>query len=220
MQRLSEYQAIIFDLDGTLIDSAPSILDCFTRIILATGLKPLVPVNSSLIGPPLRNILMKLTDLPSEDVILDALVDAFKETYDSEGYKATRVYDGVEEMLVRIAATNVPMLIATNKRRIPTLKIINHLGWQNYFNIVGTLDTTGAQQPDKAALIGALLDATNSGAGSCLYVGDKFEDGEAARANGMPFVIAGWGYGEWDVTVPPIEWIYTDSPQKFIELLS
>ncbi|MFA7403410.1 MAG: HAD family hydrolase [Pelobacteraceae bacterium] len=219
MMSPSRYRAIIFDLDGTLIDSSPSILHCFDRAITAAGMQPVLPLDSSLIGPPLRQTLMKLAG-SDDPALLDRLVDGFKECYDTEGYKATRVYPGVEEMLSGLSSRSIPLAIATNKRCIPTLKILEHLGWERYFCQVGTLDTPTPPHPDKAALISFLLNEMGVTADESLYVGDKWEDGEAARSNGMPFAAAGWGYGEWDLVTKPQDWQIAYSPVALTKYIS
>lgn len=191
------FQAVIFDLDGTLIDSSPSILQCFRLALAKAGLEPLVPLTDALIGPPLRQTLVNLTG-STDDSLLDRLVDAFKSCYDTEGYKSTRVYDGVEKMLRQLSNLGIPLAIATNKRRIPTLKILELLGWQEYFRIAATLDTSNPPHANKGALIKFLLDEMGLCAEKTLYVGDKLDDALAAEANCMPFAAAAWGYGEWD----------------------
>lgn len=212
------FQAILFDLDGTLIDSSPSILNCFGSVLHDAGLRPLVPLTDSLIGPPLRQTLINLTG-ETDAALLDCLVDGFKECYDTEGYKATKVYGGVDAMLELCASRSIPLAIATNKRRIPTLKILHHLGWGNYFRIVGTLDTPVPSHVNKAALIGALLNELGTSADRSLYVGDKYEDGKAAAANRMLFCAAGWGYGEWDTVKTVPEWHIAPSVHKFVDTL-
>lgn len=210
------WQAVIFDLDGTLIDSSPSILQCFGQALDDAGLKPLVPLADSLIGPPLRQTLIKLTG-STDDSLLDRLVDGFKSCYDTGGYKATRMYDGVEDMLRQLSSRGIPLAIATNKRRVPTMKIIDHLGWQGYFRIVGTLDTPTPPYADKATLISYLLNEMQLDAENTLYVGDKQEDGEAARRNGISFAAASWGYGEWDEIAMCPDWHIISSPTVFIK---
>lgn len=213
-------KAIIFDLDGTLIDSSPSILKCFGRVLDDFGLTPLVPLSSSLIGPPLRQTLVNLTG-NTDNAFLDRLIDGFKNCYDTEGYKETRAYDGVDAMLAQLADQGVPMAIATNKRRTPTLKIIEYLGWERYFRIVGTLDTPTPSYADKAAMLSSLLDQLSVSAAAALFIGDKLEDGEAAKTNSMPFFAAGWGYGEWDeANSTEQEWLYFATPEamrKYIQ---
>ena len=206
---------LIFDLDGTLIDSAPAILQCFKAVLDEAGILPVVPFDSSLIGPPLRQTLMKLTGLPAGDD-LEQLAQGFQRIYDGEGYKSTQVYAGVEELLSTCATLGARMAIATNKRRVPTLKILEHFGWNGYFMQVGTLDGMGVAHADKAALIAWLLKEMQADSRASVYIGDKWEDGEAAAANNMTFVAVDWGYGQWDAALMPKEWSLMWSPWDFV----
>jgi phosphoglycolate phosphatase len=110
------------------------------------------------------------------------------------------------------------LAIATNKRRIPTLKILEHLGWEKYFCIVGTLDTSAPPYSTKAVLISFLLDEVGVAAEDALYMGDKWEDYEAAAANGMAFCAAGWGYGEWGEASIKGRGIILHSPDEFFSV--
>lgn len=215
MKKLSTFQTVIFDLDGTLIDSSPSILKCFGHVLDEHGLTPLVPLCDALIGPPLRQTLVNLTRI-TDSAFLDRLVDGFKDCYDTEGYKETRVYAGVEALLFHLAAAGVSLAIATNKRRIPTLKILEYLGWERYFTLVGTLDTPSPPHADKGVLLGSLLRELSVQAADSVYMGDKLEDGKAAEANQMPFIAAGWGYGEWSSSILKPEWLLFSTVQDFM----
>jgi len=210
--------AVIFDLDGTLIDSAPSILSSFESVLKRTGIQPLVPLNKTLIGPPLLQTLINLTGI-SDVKDLSTLVGYFKDSYDLEGYKATRVYDGVHELLVALSGKHVPMAIATNKRIVPTRKIINQLGWEQYFKVVGALDSQFPPYSNKASLIRSLLDEMAVDAAASVYVGDKWEDGEAADANQMPFIAVGWGYEEWDAKKIKPGWRVSSTADEAMETL-
>jgi phosphoglycolate phosphatase len=213
--RTSSYYSVIFDLDGTLIDSSPSILECFRYALKEANLQPAMPLDNNLIGPPLRQTLMNITGLPPGEAI-EKLAITFRDIYDSEGYKATLVYPGVEDLLSQLASRQVRMAIATNKRRTPTLKILQHLGWGRYFQMVGAVDTSTPSHADKATLLGSLLNELGVDAAASLYVGDKWEDGEAAAANGMAFAAAYWGYGEWKHSEMKPGWRLISSPYEFI----
>jgi phosphoglycolate phosphatase len=210
------YQAVIFDLDGTLIDSAPSILASFESALKRAGAQSLVPFTNSLIGPPLRQTLINLTGI-TNDAELDTLVGYFKDSYDAEGYKLTRVYEGVEYILASLSEKMIPMAIATNKRKVPTNKILDLLGWSSYFEIIGTLDSITPPYPEKATLIGALLDEMSLDASMSLYVGDKREDGVAADMNSMSFIAAGWGYEDWGEIKIQSGWQVDLSPADFVK---
>ena len=152
--------------------------------------------------------------------MLDQLVEDFKACYDTEGYKASSVYDGVEALLRQLGRNSIHMAIATNKRRVPTLKIMKNLRWEGHFQIVGTLDTPYPAHADKAALIRSLLSDFGVSPGATLYVGDKWEDGEAAAVNGMYFCAAKWGYGEWKDAEIPADWLVAESAHELIKMIS
>lgn len=207
------FRSVIFDLDGTLIDSSPGILECISRALEQAGMQPAVPLENSLIGPPLRRTLKNLTGLPDGDA-LEGLAANFRQIYDTEGYRGSRVYPGVEKLLSNLASRGIPMAIATNKRRSPTMNILEYLGWERYFRMVGTLDTPANPHADKASLLRSMLAETEAEARTVHYMGDRWEDGEAASANGMPFIAAGWGYGDWGKVELPADWRLVRSPQE------
>jgi len=185
---------ILFDLDGTLIDSAPAILASFREAFARTGITPARSIDDSVIGPPLVETLQLLSG--SDDPALVAgLAEAFKASYDSEGYKATAAFAGVGELLAELAGAGLTLSIATNKRLHPTRLILEHLGWSRHFANVYALDLFTPRLPDKAAMIARLLAEQNIAREKAIYIGDRSEDGESADANGLPFIAVTWGYG-------------------------
>lgn len=208
---------LIFDLDGTLIDSAPSILACFRKILDQAQIAPLLPLDESLIGPPLPQTLQTLTGIRDGDRIA-VLVDAFKEIYDSEGYRDSLPYEGVTGMLAALQAAGHRLALATNKRILPTRLILKHLEWDGYFESVWALDCVQPRLADKTAMLRALLQSDGIAPAQAAYIGDKIEDGLAAQANALRFVAARWGYGEFPDS--PVDWHHLDSPQQLTRLFA
>jgi phosphoglycolate phosphatase len=184
----------IFDLDGTLIDSAPSILSALQAAFIDVGVVPSEPLTSKLIGPPLSQTLVSLLGKHHVEK-LSRLVESFKAYYDEEGYKATRVYSGVEAMLKTLSLTSTQLYIATNKRIVPVGRIIEHLGWGSYFRGVYTLDRYSPPLSSKSALLRNMVIDLMVPLDDVVYIGDRLEDAQAAKENGIEFVFASWGYG-------------------------
>lgn len=209
---------ILFDLDGTLIDSAPAILASFRESFARTGIAPVRAIDESVIGPPLPETLQLLSgsDDPAQ---IGQLAEAFKASYDSEGYKATAAYAGVDKLLADLADAGLSLSIATNKRIHPTRLILEHLGWGGYFAHVYALDLFLPRLPNKAAMIGRLLTEHRIPKEQAIYIGDRSEDGESADANGLPFIAVTWGYGSLTVGEMRAGWRAAAKPEALGALL-
>ena len=188
-----EARHVIFDLDGTLIDSAPAILASFAKAFECCGRTPVIPLTQTLIGPPLMQTLAGLagTDSPS---ILEPLAEAFKTHYDQVGYRLTRAYPGINDLLASLSHQGCTLHIATNKRILPTRLILALLDWPDWFTTVYALDSVSPAVSTKSDLLDRLLKAQQIDPADAIYIGDRREDEEAAKATGLKFMMAVWGY--------------------------
>ncbi len=191
---MPRYQYVLFDLDGTLIDSAAAILASYRDAFARTGLTPARAIDAGIVGPPLQETLELLTASRDPERIA-TLAAAFKASYDSDGYRHTEAYAGIDGMLNALAAAGCRLSIATNKRLHPTRLILQHLGWAQHFDAVYALDLFAPRLPDKATMLARLLADQRIPIEHAVYVGDRAEDGDAATANHLPFLAATWGYG-------------------------
>jgi len=187
------YSHVIFDLDGTLIDSAPSILKCLKLALSQNKIDPIIPLTYKIIGPPLDVTLKKVTGI-SDSLIVNNLIDCFKEAYDRNGYKASVPYHGIAEMLERLSVSGIQIHLATNKRIAPTKKILEYFSWDLFFNSVYALDVGDVKFKSKAEMLASIVKEKNLGSFNALYVGDINADYEAAQKSEMQFIFAEWGY--------------------------
>ena len=207
---------IIFDLDGTLIDSSGSILASFAHAFRILHLEPKRALTPELIGPPLMQTLAILSGT-QEQQVLEALAHQFKSHYDTEGCKQATVFAGVIDMLEATAASNANLYIATNKRLYPTQKIMQHLGWQKYFTKVFALDYYTPAVANKKQMITRILADENILPSSAIYIGDRYEDGVAADENSLEFAMVSWGYLDDTVGEIPTHWHLYDTPDALAQ---
>ena len=185
---------VIFDLDGTLIDSSPGILESFEGAFSALNIEIQRPLNSSIIGPPLYESLKLLSGL-SDKSVLDKLAEHFKLYYDSEGYKKTIIYPGINTMLSDISFLNrFNVYIATNKRILPTRKILKLFNWGSVFDEIFALDSFSPPLASKGKLIARILDVKNISNENVIYIGDREDDKLAAKENNVLFEMVSWGF--------------------------
>ena len=185
-------KAIIFDFDGTLVDSEKAIYECFQKIT-----KHIAPERESyaknlLIGPPLRDTASEILGPGNQD-LLDKFVQLFITMHDKQVIRHTQPYPYVIQVLKKLHTKNIPMAIATNKRLAPTKKLIDHFGWEDYFAFVECSDSQ-TQIRNKDEMIQGILNHQNYFTGA-FFVGDTVNDGHSANLNQLPFIKANYGYG-------------------------
>ena len=215
---MPRYQHILFDLDGTLIDSAPAILASYREAFSRCDVTPARVIDESIVGPPLIETLQLLT-ASHDKALIERLAEAFKASYDSEGYQQTAAYAGVGEMLAQLRDAGLQLSIATNKRILPTRLILDHLGWLGHFEHLYALDLFEPRLPHKAAMIARLLADKEIPKHASIYIGDRSEDGESADANALPFIAATWGYGSIEAGAMAGHWRAASSPEQMSRAL-
>ena len=185
-------QAFIFDFDGTLVDSEQAIYHCFQSITKQLAPNRVEYAKNILIGPPLRDTASEILGPEYQDS-LDKFVQLFIKMHDDQVIQYTQPYPGVNEVLKQLYSKNIPMAVATNKRFAPTQKLIDHFGWNHYFQFIECSDS----QPNtrnKDAMIQDIIIQNQIFQGSC-FVGDTVNDGLSANINQLPFIKACYGYG-------------------------
>lgn len=185
-------KAIIFDFDGTLVDSEKAIYECFQSITRLIAPERERYAKNILIGPPLRDAASEILGPENQD-LLDKFVQSFITMHDEQVIRHTRPYPDVIKVLKKLHSKNIPMAIATNKRLAPTQKLIDHFGWNDYFLSVECSDSQNAMR-NKDAMIQDIINQNQSFHGS-YFIGDTVNDGLSANLNQLQFVKATYGYG-------------------------
>lgn len=184
----------IFDLDGTLVNSAQEVLNCLKKAFLkANYYVSEEKFNYRLIGPPLKEIIKRIApELKDENKINEILV-CFREIYDYLKNDSSYLYDGVLEILNFLKNKNNKLFLATLKPIIPTQRIIKKFEL-NYFNEVYSIDKFN-RIITKEEMIKEILDKYSLNKNETLMIGDTSNDIIAGKKNGIISVLALWGYG-------------------------
>lgn len=185
---------ILFDLDGTLLDSLPGIAFSVQEACRMVGL-PVPKVNlRTLLGPPIRSILSRAvaTDDPA---LMDRLERAFRTSYDTEGWRKTSCFDGALAALGMMKADGRRLFVVSNKPRHISLKILEREQLLPLFEQIFTRDSR-IPACSKQEILDEFLSEYGVSSADCLMVGDTMEDALAAAAAGIGFVYMTHGYGE------------------------
>lgn len=197
-ERLRDIDAVLFDLDGTLIDTVELILTSFrhaTRVVLGASLPDQVMMAG--VGMPLAK---QMYDFDPEKA--DELLRVYREHNAEAHDRMVKEYPGTEQVLSELARRGLPMGIVTSKGTPMTLRGLRLFELERYFGVVVTADDVPLHKPDPfpvrhaAELLG--VDVTR-----CVYVGDSPHDMESALSAGAIAVAALWGaFGEEAVLAP------------------
>lgn len=185
----------IFDLDGTLVDSAPDLRAALNRLMLARGLTPFdLPEVAGMIGDGARALLAKA--FAARGALFDeALLPAFLEDLEANSAVLTRPYPGMVAALAVLAAQGWQCAICTNKPIAATRALLDALGLAPHFALVLGGDSLAVKKPDPGHVRG-VLEGLGVAAAEAVMIGDHQNDIRAARGAGVRSVFAAWGYGE------------------------
>ena len=188
-------KAVIFDLDGTLIDSAPDIAAALNEVLGRRDLAPF-PLErvKEMIGAGIPTLIRRALEAHGvEPHDIQPLVTDMIGVYAQRATALTVLFDGAENELKRLRASGVKLAICTNKNQDITDIIVRDLGVAQYFASVVGVRPGGSRKPDPAFLQIA-LDELGVGAGDAVLVGDSGADASVAKAVGMPVVLVSFGY--------------------------
>jgi len=202
--------AVIFDLDGTLIDSVPDVHALANRVLAEQGFGPLtLPQVRGFIGKGVPHLIERLLDTVGEDPTGPRhapMVARFTESY-LTAVTLTTCYPGVITALDALLAVGCTLGLCTNKPLAPTHAVLKHLGLTGYFPTVIGGDSLATRKPD-AAPLHATIKAM--GAGPALFVGDSETDAATAQNAAVPFLLYTEGYRKTPAKDLPHDALFSD----------
>jgi len=190
-------RAVVFDLDGTLVDSAPDLHAAATALLQEKGLPPLTLAEvRGLVGngiPKLVERCLEAVKQPAKGRALTQAAARFTELYGAAPVELTRAYDGVEAMLGGLSARGLLLGVCTNKPEGLTRQVLAGVALDRHLRAVVGGDTTKAMKPDPEPLRHCLR-LLGAGPDETLYVGDSETDADMAAAAGLEFALYSGGY--------------------------
>ncbi|NRG42136.1 HAD hydrolase-like protein [Rathayibacter sp. VKM Ac-2835] len=190
------WSCILFDLDGTITDSAPGITGTLVETFVELG-RP-VPTPAELlayVGPPLLDAFRELGGM-SVDEAQAALV-VYRRRYNAGGLFDSSVYPGLPELLAGIAASGIPLSLATSKPESAARRVLEHYGLAQHFTIIcgASEDEVRSAKADVVEEALRRLREIGVDLSTPVMVGDREHDVHGAAAHGVPTIMVEWGYG-------------------------
>ena len=205
-------RAVIFDLDGTLVHSAPDLHAAAAAMLADLGrstvtLEQVTGFVGNGVPKLVERALVATGGLPQKGI--DGALRIFSDHYERDPTRLTRPYPGVPKMLARLCGAGLALGICTNKPRGATGQVLNGVGLDQFFDAVVGGDTLPVRKPDPAT-IQAVLDGLNVTACQVAYVGDSETDAATAQNAGLAFALFSGGYRKTPVADLPHDFVFDD----------
>ena len=190
---------LVFDLDGTLVDSAPDMRAALNLVLRERGQAPLsLPQVKRMIGDGVPTLVARALAERGLDPNQDAdALPRFLQLYEADAVRLTRPYPEVPATLAALRRRGYRTAICTNKPQHATITVLDGLGLKSLFDGVAGGDRFAVKKPDPVHLLG-LIHSLGGRAEAAAMIGDNENDAAAAHAAGMPVVLMRYGYARVD----------------------
>lgn len=185
-------QGVIFDLDGTLMDTSEGVIHSVVYLLESLGY--VIPDNDILktfIGPPIKEKLIDLYNMPEDDALQAHML--FRKRYAEGDIYMAKAYDGMEEVLKKLRIAGYKLGVATNKREDHAILLLHRYNLDQYFNVICGTDIEGKQM--KSDVIRRAVDRLGAKKKDTVMIGDSDNDALAAENVGVEFVAVTYGFG-------------------------
>jgi len=185
-------KAVLFDLDGTLLDTSEGIMDSVRYTIAQLGYAPL-PSDTILkfVGPPIQNSLITYVGLTAEEAQTGANI--FRNYYKSEALFKAQLYSGIIDVLAMLKNNGVKIGVATYKREDYAIDILEHFGIASYCDVMHGADNEN--KLTKADIVEMCISEMGEDKASVVLIGDTDHDAKGAQDAGVGFIAVTWGFG-------------------------
>lgn len=191
-----KYTHILFDLDGTLTESGPGIMNSVRYVLNKLG-KPQQPpeVLRKFVGPPLAHSFMHFCGFTEAEA--NSAIYTYREYYHEKGMFENSVYPGVEEMLKSLKAAGLRLAVATSKPELLSIQILKHFHLDHYFEVIcgATMDEKRVKKGEIIAYALEILGISSEEKKRVLMIGDREHDIFGAKENGLDSMGVLFGYG-------------------------
>ncbi|HEX3027440.1 MAG TPA: HAD hydrolase-like protein [Clostridia bacterium] len=191
---MSNYEIVLFDVDGTLLDTKPGILRCVKKAL--TGLGIPIPPESKLnlfMGPPIKYCFTDVCGLDEETA--EQAIRLFRADYEETGLYQSTVYDGVRPLLENLSFRGLRLGVATSKAEHMAATVLKYHGLSDYFEAVGGAPRLNYQSTKADSIRSALRDMNAPLNRKTVLVGDRKFDAEGAKQTGIDNIGVLYGYG-------------------------
>ncbi len=191
------FPPLLFDLDGTLVDTAPDLLGAVNAVLVGEG-RPTIDPQSlrQMVGQGARVLIERAMAATGESIspeLLPALVNRFIAHYREHIADDSRPFPGVVETLGQLRDAGAPLAVLTNKPQVLTVPILEALQLSHFFDVICGSGRYGYNKPD-ARIVAHVLDEMGGVPGSAIMIGDSAVDVATARAADIPVVLVSYGY--------------------------
>lgn len=212
-----KYDLIIFDLDGTLLDTADGILSAVRFTVEYFHLRPIPEERlRSFIGPPIQQSFAKEYGVPAE--VGNEYAAVFRDRYKDHDLLKATPYSGIIEALKDLKSMGCRIAVATYKREDYALRLLNHFGFLELFDYAHGSDFSGKQK--KSDIIQLCIDESGiTDKGRIAYVGDTDGDRIGAQEAGVDFIGVSYGFGFTEGDIIPEKSTLVNTPAQIVDAI-
>ena len=208
---------VIFDLDGTLIDSRSDIMDSLSKAFYDCCGTDL-PIKELKIGSPLEDMLQSVSSELSMLKISEIIL-SFRAFYKNSGFSQTKYFDGIVPLLSALQQRSCRMFIATNKPLLITKKILHTFGYDFVGDNIMAIDSLIGKKLTKSEMLNELVIKYKLIKNNCIFIGDSPSDIDAAKLVGLSSVAVGYGYYEKKELMRSFPDFYSETVDELSSLL-